>query len=95
MTTPLPPGRSAFQQLDASWRVEGGVAQLAEARLRHPLWSATLDGAASLPERRLNLLARLWLETPEARREERAIRIDGPLDAPRVTPVGPAPFKRS
>ncbi len=92
---PPPDGRSRFQQADAAWRVDAGVATLTESRLRAPLWEARLEGHVSLATRRLDLLARLMLQGPEAQRTERPLRILGTIDTPDVTALPAQIFRRS
>jgi AsmA protein len=94
-TAPLPDGRSRFQQADAVWRMDGGVIALTEARVRSPLWEARVAGGYALPTRQLDILARLSLHGPDPQREERAIRLRGPLGAVQATPEGATPPRRS
>lgn len=92
---PAPAGRSAFQSLDATLRINAGIGSVGEIKLRGPSWSGTATADPAAQPGRLDLLARLWLHGPEALREERHLRIEGPLTAPVFTPAASAQFRRS
>ncbi|MGL4240451.1 MAG: AsmA family protein [Beijerinckiaceae bacterium] len=92
---PPPTGRTAFQQLDASWRLEGGVIHVADARIRASQWAGHVDGRIALPAGRLDLLARLWLDGQDPRRDDRLLRIEGTPQLPVFAPATPAHLRRS
>jgi AsmA protein len=87
----MPEGRSTFRSLDAAWKMTGGAAAIADGNIRASLWSGRVEGGIDLPAFRLNLLARLMLETGSPRREERALRLNGPLSAPVLRPAAAQP----
>jgi AsmA protein len=80
-------GRSAFRSVDAAWRMQGGLAEISDASIRAPLWSGRIEGGLDLRQQRIDLLARLRLETGGSRRDERSLQLSGPLAAPAVRPA--------
>jgi AsmA protein len=79
---PLPDGRSSFRSLDLTWRMAAGVASISDASLRGSLWSGRIEGDVDFRRQQLDLLARLMLDRPSGRGEERALHLHGPMMAP-------------
>jgi AsmA protein len=89
-----PDGRSGFRSLDVTWQMSSGVASLTGAHVRSPLWAGRVEGDIDLKQRKLDLLARFSLERTTGPGEERALHMNGPLQAP-VLKAMPHPPGRS
>lgn len=89
-----PDGRSAFRSLDVTWQMSSGIASLTGAHIRSPLWAGRVEGDIDLKQRKLDLLARFSLERTTGPGEERALHMNGPLQAP-VLKAMPHPPGRS
>jgi AsmA protein len=91
----LPAGRSRFKTAELAWRMDGGRLAVTQAGAAGSVWSLRAEGGLSLPERRLDLLARITLDGAGPAREERAVRLSGPWLDLQAVPVPAAAPGRS
>ena len=89
-------GRTPFDQLVLSTKIEQGIVSIAEFQLNGPAARLAVTGQASIPTRDLDLEGKATLISSETANEfELPFTVDGSWDEPRILPDASILIRRS